>query len=417
VFVDEPLADDLRRELGVCDASPTMIVVPASPHESHTWRIEAVAAGEESPPIMRSPDNMAFLLYTSGSTGAPKAVVLTDRNVVSFVDWCSEAFAVHASDKFATHAPLQFSLVVFHLYVAWKHGAAVVLIDEQTAKTPALLAPLIEQRGITIWFSAPTILGLLAQSGELASRVYPSLRLVMFGGTPFPQSHFRQLRAELPRPRYLHIFGSTETHIMARFEIPPELPADTAAAIPIGEISSHFRSRIIGEDGNDVPSGVDGELCLCGPGVTPGYWKTPADRALAFFTDAAGDRWYRTGDIVVAQASGCLIHRGRRDRMIKKRGYRVELAEIETCLHENLAVKEAAVVAVTDEELGMRVHAFVVAQSGTRPTIIGLKAHCVGSLPAYMVPDVFAFVEALPRTSSGKIDFPALRERSESHKE
>jgi acyl-coenzyme A synthetase/AMP-(fatty) acid ligase len=143
--------------------------------------------------------------------------------------------------------------------------------------------------------------------------------------------------------------------------------------------------------------------------VTPGYWTTAADRAPAIFDHDAGSRWSRTGDIVHVLTGGCLVHHGRRDRLIKKRGYRVELGEIEACLHGNAAVREAAVVAVADPELGMKVQAVVVARD-TRPTIIELKAHCARSLPSYMVPDAFAFRDALPRTSTGKVDLPALAE-------
>jgi L-proline---[L-prolyl-carrier protein] ligase len=179
--------------------------------------------------------------------------------------------------------------------------------------------------------------------------------------------------------------------------------------IPVGKICGHFRSRIIDEEAHDVALDVAGELCLAGPAVTVGYWKAPAHRASAFFHDGDGERWYRTGDIVVARSDGTVIHRSRRDRLIKKRGNRIELAEIEACLDTHAAVKEAAIVAVPDDELGMKVHAFVVRHDGSHVTIVALKAHCANALPSYMVPDAFAFRDALPRTSNGKVDFPMLK--------
>jgi amino acid adenylation domain-containing protein len=356
-----------------------------------------------------APANLAFLLYTSGSTGTPKAVGITHENVIDYVDWCSHAFTPSERDKFAAHAPLHFSLSVFHLYVAWKHGATVVLIDEQTARVPQLLAPVIEHRGITIWKSAPKILSLLAQSGQLPSVTLAPLRLVMFGGEPMPIPDLRSLKAQLPHPRYVHILGSTETHIIAHHELAPEAPAATDVTVPVGPVAGRFRSRIVDENANDVCAGAAGELCLAGRGVTPGYWRS-ADGAARFFTDADGERWYRTGDIVAAASDGALVYRGRIDRMIKRRGHRVELGEIEACLCGNAGVKEAAVVAAPHDALGVKVKAFVVRYGRAHPTGLELKAYCARSLPAYMVPDAIAFRDALPRTSTGKIDMPALKQ-------
>lgn len=408
VFVDEELLEPLASSLRERGVQVPVLAVPRHAGVGHQWRIESLARRQSARHVAARPADLAFLLYTSGSTGKPKAVMLTHENVVAFVDWCSAAFAPTADDKFGTHGALHFSLPVFNLYVAWKHGATVVLIDEQTARMPALLAPIIDRQGVTIWFSTPTILSLLAQSGELASTACRSLRLVMFGGESFPLPALRHLRQQWRHPRYVHILGSTETHMMASYEVPADLDA-VGRTLPIGHVCGHFRSRVLDEAGDDAAPGIDGELCLSGAAVTPGYWNSPSDMARAFFTSRDGIRWYRTGDIVRREFDGTLVYRGRRDRMVKKRGHRVELAEIEACLYENSAVQEAAVVAIDDQAAGLQVKAFVVPRAGTRPTIIDLKAHCARTLPPYMVPDAFAFRRALPRTSNGKVDFPALK--------
>jgi amino acid adenylation domain-containing protein len=413
IFVDEELEEGLRSELVKVGRCPPLLVVPAKPKENHTWRIEALTGSSSAGTVTRRPADLAFMLYTSGSTGKPKAVMLTHENVVSFIDWCSEAFAPREQDKFATQAPLHFSLPVFQLYVAWKHGATVVLIDEQTSKSPQLLAPLIEKRGVSVWFSTPTILSMLEQSGQLSSFDLKSLRLVMFAGETFPVANLQRLKAQLPHPRYVHVLGSTETHIIASYEVPSEISAAKTPHVPVGKVCSRFRSRIVDEDDNDVPSGMDGELCLSGPGVTPGYWKSTKETARAFFADSHGEAWYRTGDVVRIQPDGNLVYRGRRDRMVKKRGNRVELAEIEACLYTNGTVKEVAIIAVPDDEMGINIKAFIVLRDQARPSIIELKAHCARSLPLYMIPDTFAFCAGLPRTSTGKIDYPNLRMRSE----
>jgi amino acid adenylation domain-containing protein len=406
IVVDEEFAADLRTELDTLGHCPPLLVVPAQ-SGGKRWRIEAVAGDAAAAPAATEPRDLAFMLYTSGSTGQPKAVMLTHGNVLTFIDWCSGEFTPTGRDKFAVHGPLQFSLPVFNLYVAWKHGATVVLIDEQTARVPQLVAPLIDRIGITVWFSTPTILSLLAQSGLLPSLSLASLRLVMFAGEAFAIGNLRSLHQQLPHPRYVHILGSTETHIMAHQDVSADMLRG-ATRIPVGRVCSHFRHRVIAQDGAEVTSRGEGELCLSGPAVTPGYWRRPESEA--FFLDDNGDRWYRTRDIVAVQPDGTLVYRGRVDRMIKKRGNRVELGEIEACLAANSGVKEAAVVAVDDTELGTRVQAFVVRCERSEPTIIQLKAHCAGNLPSYMVPDGFSFCNALPRTSTGKVDFPRLKE-------
>jgi acyl-coenzyme A synthetase/AMP-(fatty) acid ligase len=230
----------------------------------------------------------------------------------------------------------------------------------------------------------------------------------MWGGESLPTPTLHSLKAQVPHPKFVHILGSTETHIMAHYEIPPAIPADSTAPIPVGRVSERFRYRIIDESWHDVAAGSDGELCLSGAGVAEGYWKAPQATASAFSVGEDGRRWYRTGDLVRTLPDGNLLYRGRRDRMVKKRGNRIELGEVEACLCTNSGLREVAVLAIPDDELGVKVHAFVVSRNVAHPSIIELKAHCARFLPPYMVPDTFAFPDDLPRTSTGKIDYPKL---------
>jgi acyl-coenzyme A synthetase/AMP-(fatty) acid ligase len=167
---------------------------------------------------------------------------------------------------------------------------------------------------------------------------------------------------------------------------------------------------VIDEASNDVPCGHEGELCIAGRGVMRGYWNLPDQSAKAFVTDSEGTAWYRTGDIVVEEAGGGYIYRGRRDRMVKRRGYRVELGEIEAGLYRHAQIKEAAVVAIPDEEAGVRIVAFLSSQPGKRPSLIEMKRFCSEQLPLYMIPDSFSWHEALPKTSTDKIDYQHLKQ-------
>jgi amino acid adenylation domain-containing protein len=410
VIVDADLEAPLRQALPDGADRWPCLVVPPEPVGGHRWRIAALADDACGEAVAGKPTDLAFLLYTSGSTGKPKGVMVTHDNVIDFVDWCSDAFSPNERDKLMVHGPLHFSLPVFNLYVAWRHGATVVAVDERTASAPQLLGPVISERGVTVWFSTPTILSLLAQTGQLPALDLVRLRLVMFGGEAFPPEKLRALAAQVPHARYVHVLGSTETHIMAHYEVGADVLQGDVDVIPVGKISRRFRSRILDDRDSDVSPGTDGELCLSGRGVAAGYWKEPTATARAFYSDSRGVRWYRTGDIVRERPDGNLVFLGRRDRMIKKRGNRIELAEIEACLGASPEIKEVGVVAIVHDEEGPRIVAFVARQEPGRPTIIELKALCAKHLPQYMAPDVFRFCDALPRTSNGKIDYPKLTE-------
>jgi amino acid adenylation domain-containing protein len=358
--------------------------------------------------VMPSPDDLAYILYTSGSTGTPKGVMLSHRNAVSFVDWCSETFAPHAQDRVSSHAPFHFDLSILDIYLAMKHGATLILIDEEIGKAPARLAPLMAEKKISIWYSTPSILSLLAQYGKMEQYDYSALRTVLFAGEVFPVKHLRALKNLLPQPRYFNLYGPTETNVCTFYEIPAEIPEERTEPFPIGQACSHLQTKVVDESGQEVPAGQEGELCVSGAGVMQGYWNLPEPTARAFLEDPSGRRWYKTGDIVV-QRDGDYIFVGRRDRMVKKRGYRVELGEIEAGLYRHPAIKEAAAIALADEENGVRIKTFLSCHEGKRPSLIELKRFCAEHLPSYMVPDLFTFLETLPKTSTDKIDYQRLK--------
>ncbi|MEX2112180.1 MAG: AMP-binding protein, partial [Pirellulales bacterium] len=251
---------------------------------------------------------------------------------------------------------------------------------------------------------------LLAHYGSLSSHDYSRLRTVLFAGEVFPIKHLRLLKEQLPHPRYFNLYGPTETNVCTSYEIPTTISPARSDPYPIGKTCSHLESRVVDADGRDVPPGDEGELCITGPGVTSGYWGLDELTRNAFLNAADGKQWYRTGDLVVADPADGFIYRGRRDRMVKKRGYRVELGEIEACLYQHPAIRQAAVIAIADEDEGLRVKAFVSTHQGEKLSIIALKRFCSERIPLYMVPDLFSFAPALPVTSTDKIDYQALKE-------
>jgi amino acid adenylation domain-containing protein len=371
--------------------------------------LDAEGTATPAPTAESAPTDLAYILYTSGSTGKPKGVMLTHENATSFVDWCSESFLPRADDRFSSHAPFHFDLSILDIHVCLKHGATLVLIGEDIGKDPERLAALIAQQRISVWYSAPSILSLLAQHGRLAEHDYSSLRMVLFAGEVFPVKHLRTLTEQWPGRRYCNLYGPTETNVCTWYEV--ELPIDPARTMPfpIGKCCSHLSCRVVDTNGTDVKAGAEGELVVSGRGVMQGYWSLAEQTERAFLSDTSGVRWYRTGDVVIEAPDGNYTYLGRRDRMVKRRGYRVELGEIEAGLYKHPAIKEAAVVAVSDEEAGVRIRAYLSCRDEKRPSLIAMKRFCADNLPLYMIPDEFSWIAALPKTSTDKIDYQRLK--------
>lgn len=413
IVVEDRLAGPLADELAKLGPVPPMIrldgVGAGRPLDGALAALQRTDPAPAVPTASPDPDDLGYILYTSGSTGKPKGVMLSHRNATCFVNWCSDIVEPRDDDRFSSHAPFHFDLSIFDLYVPLKHGATLVLVGHEVGKEPLALAELIEKTGITVWYSAPSILSMLAQFGKLEQRDYSRLRMIHFAGEVFPIKHLRLLKQLVPHPRYFNLYGPTETNVCTWFELPPDIEPDRTDPYPIGKVCAHYRSRVIDEHGNELTRGEEGELCIAGPGVMHGYWALDELTAKVFLTAPDGTRWYRTGDLVVEDDQGDFIFHGRRDRMVKKRGYRVELGEIEACLYQHEEVAQAAVIAVPDEDGGVRVKAFVSANNGKKLSTIRLKQFCSQKLPVYMVPDLFSFHDRLPTTSTDKVDYQALK--------
>jgi amino acid adenylation domain-containing protein len=411
VVVERRSLDALLAQLSTHGAGPALITIGNGGNGLRAALDEEDrrAATLPAPSAAPGPDELAYILYTSGSTGKPKGVMLSHRNAASFVEWCSETFAPSAKDRFSSHAPFHFDLSILDIYSAVKHGATLVLIGEDVGKNPLELARVIADSGITVWYSAPSILSLLAQFGKLPSRAYPALRLVLFAGEVFPVTHLKSLVKQWPGPRYFNLYGPTETNVCTYYEVPLPIAGDRVDPMPIGRVCSHLEGVVLNAGDRPVGGGTEGELCIRGAGVTSGYWNLAEQSRKSFVAVGGGPAYYRTGDLVLEEPGGDLRYVGRRDRMIKKRGFRVELGEIEACLYRHPEIREAAVTAVAEEALGMKVHAHIACKHGERLSLIELKRFCSEHIPAYMIPDAFSFHSALPKTSTDKVDYQTLK--------
>ncbi len=413
VFAEASLVPGLQRELAVNGASPVVIPVEGcgggGPLRAALDRLEKESPAPEARTHVPKADDLAYILYTSGSTGKPKGVMLSHENAKVFVDWCSDHLKPRADDRFSSHAPFHFDLSILDIYTPIKHGCTLVIVGEDLGKEPAPLAKYIEDKKITVWYSAPSILSLMAQFGNIPALGWKSLRTIIFAGEVFPVVHLRSLKNQAPHCEYWNLYGPTETNVCTYYLLPPgPVPESRAEPYPIGVRCEHYDEIVIDAEGREVARGVEGELCMAGPGVMGGYWGNDELTKNAFVT-VNGRRWYKTGDIVALDPEGNWIYRGRRDRMIKKRGYRVELGEIEACLYQHPNVREAAIVAIPDESAGFMVWAHLSSRDGAKISLIALKKFCSERLPLYMIPDKFQFHDSLPKTSTDKTDYQRLK--------
>jgi len=341
-----------------------------------------------------SPDDLAYILYTSGSTGTPKGVCLSHRNAMAFVDWAVGELGARPADRFANHAPLHFDLSVLDLYAAFRVGASVHLVPTEMSYVASMLVDYLLRHEITIWYSVPSALILMARDGgmlDIPSTSF-SLRVLLFAGEPFPVKYLRSLRDFLPAVRFLNLYGPTETNVCTFYEV-TSIPAGQIRPVPIGRACSGDRVWAERADGTAARPGEEGELVVDGPTVMLGYWgRSPQ-----------GGRPYRTGDRVVLLDSGDYEFLGRRDGMVKVRGYRVELGEIEAALLAHPEVDEVAVV-LAGTGMDTKIVAYVVPSGAAPPDLLQLKRHCAAALPRHMIIDVVHGVRDLPRTGTGKVD-------------
>lgn len=352
--------------------------------------------------------DLAYILFTSGSTGTPKGVVHTHASALAFVDWAQATFEPTAQDRFASHAPFHFDLSIFDLFVSVASGAQLVLIDSALGRNPGRLAEATHQLGITVWYSTPSTLRMLLAWGKLERFDYAHLRVVLYAGEVFSAGQLREIAAHWHAARFANLYGPTETNVCTWFPVPAELDPERSEPYPIGVCCSDDEAIVLDTDGTVVPRGTLGELCIRGGSVMVGYWNRADLTEAAFLTHTDGQRWYRTGDLVEEDEQGNYIFRGRRDRMVKRFGYRIELGEIENALVAHESVLEAALVAYPDESQGVKIHAYVTTAPGPRISLIAFKRHCAQHIPRYMIPDRFEVLEAIPKTSTGKVAYRAL---------
>jgi amino acid adenylation domain-containing protein len=354
---------------------------------------------------------LAYVLHTSGSTGVPKGVAISHRNALAFVEPACARFELQPSDVLACQAPLHFDLSVFDVFGAASVGAGVSLFPSYFSAFPRKMAETLEVHGVSVWNSVVSALATLVLRGALEDRSLDRMRAILFSGERMPGPLLRALAARFPHARLFNVYGQTEANSSMVHEIDArDLEHAETRTLPLGDALDNAETFVLDDELREVVgAGQVGELYVRSAAVASGgYLHDPLLTAERFLLDPrhpeTGARAFRTGDLVERGERGELYFRQRRDTMIKTRGHRVELAEIEIALESMEGVYEVAVVAVPDTAIGHRLAAFVRPREGLTLSSRTVEAWLRERLPRYMVPDVLEVRAELPRTSTGKID-------------
>lgn len=391
----------------------------ASKNEDHyleilSWSALKAASSDKIPAVQCINTDLCYILFTSGSTGVPKGVMISHLNALTFINMAADFCRIKPEDVFANISPLHFDLSVFDIFVAVKAGATIVIVPDGTSLFPSKIAEFIQQSKITVWNSVPSTLSLLTSYANINNYNLASLRLVLFAGEVFPVKYLRKLKQSLPAAQFYNIYGQTEAN-SSTYYLVQDIPQDDSMLIPIGKPFPNFDVFALDENGKIITeNGQKGELFVRSASVASGYWGEPEKTRDKFVQNPVNadsrEYIYRTGDIVRLDQDGNYVFIGRVDHMIKSRGYRIEIGEIEMILSSHANIKTAVVLPIPDDLIGNRITAVIIPSIQNDINKEDIKQYCAQKLPKYMVPEIIELRDSLPVTSSGKIDRKKLTE-------
>jgi amino acid adenylation domain-containing protein len=421
IIVDEKSVAQLRditHGLAVCPAvlAPECDALDGLPTARVLLRSDVARLGPlvELPPV--ASDDVAYLLFTSGSTGQPKGVPVTHGNVRHFLDFVTDRYAITGNDRFSQTFDQTFDLSVFDLFAAWDNGACVCAMQPIDLLAPARF---VARHHVTVWFSVPSIAALMRRKNLLKPNVFPTLRWSLFCGEPLSRASAEAWQTAAPQSTVENLYGPTELTIAClthRWD-PSESPALCVNEIvPIGRPFAGLTAVVIDDALRPVAPGEPGELCVNGPQTVPGYWNAPDKTAERFVTlqidGTHTERFYRTGDRVRQLAGGEYVYLGRTDHQVKVLGHRVELSEIEAVLSRNSGVTQAVAIGWPVADGSAEGIVAFVTGADLDPQRITSAARQV--LPDYMIPRMVVMLDALPLNANGKVDRKALRQNLDS---
>lgn len=374
-------------------------------------RLDGMSPLAELPQL--TPEDTAYLLFTSGSTGAPKGVPVSHGNAVHYIDVMSERYQLTAQDRLSQTFDQTFDLSVFDLFMSWTCGACFY-----SATPIELLAPpkFVNHHQLSVWFSVPSTAVQMKRRGTLTPNSMPGLRYSLFCGEALPADIAAAWQAAAPNSIVENLYGPTELTISCfahRWDSETSPAISANGVVPIGRPNPGLAALIVDDQLLPVADGEPGELCVNGPQTVTGYWNEPVKTAEKFvslpWSPKESRRFYRTGDRSARVANGEYVYLGRTDQQIKVLGHRVELGEIEAVLRKSKGVEHA--VAMGWPPATNNAEWVVAVVSGEGMDIPAVTRSAQASLPAYMVPKRIEVMEEIPLNANGKVDRNQVRAR------
>jgi len=348
----------------------------------------------------------AYLLFTSGTTGKPKGVSVSNANLASYLDSMQSSYDFNHDDRFTQIFDLTFDLSVHDIFIAWSCGGCLCVPHDNSSFA---MARFIRDKMPTVWFSVPSVVLLMDRMRLLKQEVFPSIRLSFFCGEALQLKRAQSWKSAAANSRMINLYGPTEATIaISGYELPEEIGnwKTEIGIVSIGKVFERNSFRIEKENISET----FGELCLEGQQLVDGYFENQeADKVSFYYDSSTNMKFYRTGDIVKIDEDGDLFFLGRKDAEVKISGYRVNLKEIENVLEGYQNIGQGVVIYEKADDSSGNLLAFMVTGSNNIASVEqALDTYCREHLPWYMVPGKFIFVEEIPLNVNGKVDKAAL---------
>jgi len=396
-------------------AAPKRILAPARQAAQQLGAAECIRSVESWNALANAPlaepsemtaDDLAYIIFTSGTTGSPKGVMVTTGSVWSFLKAMNERYDFGPKDRISQRHDLSFDFSVLDLFVTWFSGASLHVIPATQLMGPSRF---IREHQLTVWFSVPSVIAFMSEMKMLTAGAFPSLRYSAFCGEPLPTASVRKWQEACPNSVIDNIYGPTEATVACLgYNCAAELLAtEERGTVAIGRPFPGMRAAVLDPNLNFLPAGEKGELALCGKQLATEYFNDP-QRTAARFVSLRGETWYLTGDLAYQDTNGAFHHLGRTDNQVKVLGNRVELEDIEAHLRQSSGTTSVAAVPwpVVNGSAGGIV-AFV---SGSKLTGTEIRARMQLHVPRYMVPSAVRVLDRLPLNANGKTDRKSLTE-------
>lgn len=356
-------------------------------------------------------DDVACILYTSGSTGNPKGVMITHRNIDEYIAWAVDRIGIKENDKILCTAPFYFDMSLFDVYGSLKVGATLCIATELVLLFPSKLVEFAEAEKVTVWKGISSLLMYLARTGAISSERLPTLKTILFSGETLHAKYLIEWMRTFPKKTFYNAYGPTEATGISMYYRVEKMPNSVDERIPIGKPCENTEVFLLDENNKPVPQGKPGELCIKGVRLSKGYLNDLEKTKQVFIDNplnpGRGELVYKTGDYARLLPDGNYEFIGRLDGQVKFMGYRIELSDIEHSLVSIDGVSDAGAILVESSLTGLEEPvAYVEVDSDI--SLADIMAKLKKRLPRYMLPKRLFHIERLPRTDRGKIDRTAL---------